>query len=123
MRDYNADYNADYNVMSDDAFRTQVRAFFEAEYPQHLRYIVRRARWAEMKDWWAKLYQKGWVAPNWPSEWGGMGLDAGKMLIYMEEIERHGVARPPDQGITHIGPILMHYGSEAQKNFYLPRAL
>lgn len=113
----------DYNALSDDAFRAEVRAFFEAEYPPHLRYILRRARWEEMKAWWDTLYQKGWVAPNWPHEWGGMGLDSGKMLIYMEEMERHGVARPPDQGITHIGPIIMRFGTEAQKQFYLPRAL
>jgi len=113
----------DYNTVSDDKFRAQVRAFFESEYPQQLRYILRRARWDEMKAWWATLYKKGWVAPNWPREWGGMGLDAGKMLIYMEEMERHGVARPPDQGITHIGPIIMRFGTDAQRQHYLPRAL
>ena len=113
----------DYNTLTDDAFRADIRAFFEAEYPAHLRYILRRARWDEMQGWWVQLYKKGWVAPGWPTAWGGMGLNASKMLIYIEEMERHGVARPPDQGITHIGPILMHYGTEAQKNFYLPRAL
>ena len=113
----------DYNTLTDDAFRADIRAFFEAEYPAHLRYILRRARWDEMQGWWGQLYKKGWVAPGWPTAWGGMGLNASKMLIYIEEMERHGVARPPDQGITHIGPILMHYGTEAQKNFYLPRAL
>ena len=115
--------SVDYNAMTDDAFRKEVREFFEAEYPQELRFILRRARWPEMKPWWDKLYQKGWVAPGWPVAWGGMGLDASKMLIYFEEMERHGVARPPDQGITHIGPILMHYGTQAQKDYYLPRAL
>lgn len=113
----------DYNAMSDELFRREVRAFFEAEYPQELRYILRRARWAEMKSWWGRLYAKGWAAPNWPREWGGMGLAAGKMLIFLEEMERHGVARPPDQGITHIGPILMRYGTDAQKQHYLPRSL
>jgi alkylation response protein AidB-like acyl-CoA dehydrogenase len=113
----------DYNAIADEAFRAQVRTFFETEYPQELRYILRRARWDEMKAWWAQLYKKGWIAPVWPVEWGGMGLDAGKMLIYMEEMERHGVARPPDQGITHIGPIIMRFGTESQKQHYLPRAL
>src|SRR3954469_5102894 len=113
----------DYNAMSDDDFRRDVRAFFEAEYPPELRFILRRARRHEMADWWRKLYQKGWAAPNWPHEWGGMGLNAAKMLIYMEEIERHGIARPPDQGITHIGPILMKFGTDEQKNHYLPRSL
>ena len=113
----------DYNALSDDAFRREARAFFEAAYPPHLRNILRRARWAEMKDWWGKLYAKGWAAPGWPREWGGMELSARKMLIYMEEIERFGIARPPDQGITQVGPILMRYGTREQKEYYLPRSL
>ena len=113
----------DYNALSDDAFRCEARQFFEAEYPPHLRNILRRARWGEMKDWWGKLYAKGWAAPGWPREWGGMELNAAKMLIYMEEIERFGIARPPDQGITQVGPILMRYGTREQKEHYLPRSL
>jgi alkylation response protein AidB-like acyl-CoA dehydrogenase len=113
----------DWNAMSDDAFRAEVRSFFEQNYPEPLRYILRRARWAEMKDWWRRLYEKGWIAPNWPPEEGGMGLDAGKMVIYLEEMERHGVARAPDQGITQVGPIIMKFGTGAQKAYYLPRTL
>jgi hypothetical protein len=76
-----------------------------------------------MKPWWNKLYAKGWVAPAWPREWGGMELSAGKMLIYVEEMERFGIARPPDQGITQVGPILMKFGTRAQQEHYLPRSL
>jgi alkylation response protein AidB-like acyl-CoA dehydrogenase len=111
----------DYNTMSDEDFRREVRAFLEAEYPPHLRFILHRARWHEMKDWWRKLSDRGWIAPNWPREWGGMALDAGKMVIYLEELERHGVARAPDQGITQVGPLIMRFGNEAQKSHYLPR--
>ena len=113
----------DCNAMSDDAFRREVGAFFAAEYPPQLRFLLRRARWVEMKPWWDKLYAKGWVAPGWPREWGGMDLNAAKMLIYMEEMERHGVARAPEQGITQVGPILMRYGTPAQQQHYLPRSL
>jgi alkylation response protein AidB-like acyl-CoA dehydrogenase len=113
----------DYNAMADEDFRLEIRAFFEREYPAHLRYILHRARWREMKDWWRKLYDQGWIAPNWPREWGGMALDAGKMVIYLEELERHGVARAPDQGITQVGPLIMRFGTEAQKAHYLPRTL
>jgi alkylation response protein AidB-like acyl-CoA dehydrogenase len=114
---------ADCNAKSDEDFRREVRAFVEREYPSTLRFILHRARWHEMKGWWEKLYAKGWVAPNWPREQGGMGLDAGKMLIYLEEFERHGCARPPDQGITQVGPLIMRFGTEAQKAHYLPRTL
>jgi alkylation response protein AidB-like acyl-CoA dehydrogenase len=113
----------DWNTMSDEAFRREMRGFIEAEYPRELRYILRRARWQEMKEWWGKLYEKGWIAPNWPRAAGGMGLDAGKMVIYLEEMERYGVARSPDQGITQLGPILLQFGTEAQKRHYLPRTL
>jgi alkylation response protein AidB-like acyl-CoA dehydrogenase len=111
----------DWNAMSDEAFRRELRAFFEAEYPPQLRFILRRARWHEMREWWRKLDERGWIAPNWPREWGGMALDAGKMVIYLEELERHGIARAPDQGITQVGPLLMRFGTEAQKSHYLPR--
>lgn len=113
----------DYNAMSDDAFRAEVRTFLEQNYPQNLRYILRRARREEMRDWWRTLYENGWIAPNWPREAGGMGLDAGKMVILFEEMERYGVARAPDQGITQVGPIIMKYGTDAQKAYFLPRTL
>jgi alkylation response protein AidB-like acyl-CoA dehydrogenase len=113
----------DYNAWGDDDFRREVRAFIEQCYPDELRYVLRRVRWAEIQGWWRTLYEKGWIAPNWPRERGGMGLDAGKMVIYLEEMERHGVARAADQGITQVGPILMKYGTEAQQAFYLPRTL
>jgi hypothetical protein len=111
----------DYNAMEDEKFRSEIRAFCEREYPQELRYILHRARWHEMRDWWRKLCERGWIAPNWPREWGGMALDAGKMVIYLEEFERHGVARAPDQGITQVGPLIMRFGTEVQRSHYLPR--
>ena len=113
----------DYNAMADEDFRREIRSFFEQEYPENLRYILRRAYWKEMKGWWGKLHAKGWIAPNWPREWGGMALDAGKMVVYLEELERHGIARSPDQGITQVGPLIMRFGTQAQKDHYLPRTL
>lgn len=111
----------DYNAVPDADFRTEIRAFFESRYPEALRFLPRRVRMAEIRDWWNILCEKGWIAPNWPCEWGGMGLEAGKMVIFLEEMERHGVARPADQGITQVGPIIMKYGTDAQKDYYLPR--
>ena len=111
----------DYNAQSDDGFRAEVRAFFERYYPGELRFLPRRVRMSEIRPWWNTLYEKGWIAPNWPHAWGGMGLEAGKMVIFLEEMERHGVARPADQGITQVGPIIMKYGTDAQKDYYLPR--
>jgi len=113
----------DFNAMNDDEFRAEVRAFLEKHYPQRLRNILRRARWSDVKDWYLTLSGHGWLAPNWPREHGGMGLDAGKMMILLEEQERHGVARVPDHGIVQVGPIIMKYGTDEQKKYYLPKIL
>lgn len=113
----------DFSHLSDEEFRAEARAFFQAHYPEHLRYILRRARWGEIKEWYLTLSKHGWIAPNWPREYGGMGLSTNKMLILLEEQERHGVARPPDHGIIQVGPILIRFGDERQKNYYLPRIL
>jgi alkylation response protein AidB-like acyl-CoA dehydrogenase len=111
----------DYNVMPDNEFRRQVREFIEARYPEELRFLPRRVRMEEVRPWWNALVEKGWIAPNWPRELGGMALDPGKMVIYLEELERYGVMRAADQGITQVGPILMKYGTDAQKQHYLER--
>lgn len=113
----------DFSRLSDEEFRAQARAFFQAHYPEHLRYILRRARWSEIKEWYLTLSKHGWIAPNWPREYGGMGLSTNKMLILLEEQERHGVARPPDHGIIQVGPIIIRFGDERQKTCYLPRIL
>jgi alkylation response protein AidB-like acyl-CoA dehydrogenase len=113
----------DWNAMADDAFRAEVREYFEANYPQPLRYLLRRARWSETRDWYFEMSRKGWIAPHWPREHGGMGLSPGKLLIFIEEQERWGVARAPDIGLVMLGPLLMRWGSDEQKRTYLPRIL
>lgn len=113
----------DFNAMSDEAFRAEAREFFENEYPKHLRFMPRRLTWDESKEWWIKLSKKGWLAPNWPVEHGGMGLDPGKLIIYWEETERAGIGRMPDQGVTMVGPTLIRFGNDAQRAKYLPKIL
>ena len=98
---------SDWNDISDEDFRTIIRDWFEKEYPEAMRYPSRRFRWSEIKDWYLKLSDKGWVAPAWPREHGGMGLSPSKMLIFMEEQERWGIGRAPDMGILMIGPLLL----------------
>ena len=109
----------DWNATSDDAFRKEVRAFFEQHYPEALRFLPRRLRWHECQPWYATLYRQGWIAPAWPKEQGGMGLSRAKQIIMLEETERAGIGRMPDQGITQVGPTIMRFGTEAQKKKYL----
>jgi len=116
--------DTDWNVVSDQDFRMLVRDFVETHYPEELRYLPRRVRWNEVREFNLKLVQRGgWIAPGWPKDWGGMGLSPAKQFIFMDEFERWGVGRPPDQGIRQLGPVLFKYGSEAQKREYLPKIL
>jgi alkylation response protein AidB-like acyl-CoA dehydrogenase len=113
----------DLNALADEAFRAEVREFFDTAYPDALRHRSRRFRWSEIRDWTGVLYEKGWIAPNWPREHGGMGLDASKLVIYMEEQERAGVGRAPDMGVVNVGPLLIKFGCEEQKREFLPKIL
>ena len=114
---------AELNALPDEDFRLQLREFFESAYPDELRHQLRRFRWSEIRDWTQTLHQQGWIAPNWPLEYGGMGLDASKLVIFMEEQERAGVGRAPDMGVVNVGPLLIKFGSPEQKQFYLPKIL
>jgi alkylation response protein AidB-like acyl-CoA dehydrogenase len=115
--------NTDWNALDTDDFRAQVRAFFEQHYPESLRYPKSRLRWADIRDWTLQLSDRGWLAPSWPVRYGGMGLAPEKLIAFIEEQERYGVARAPDMGVTMVGPLLIQHGTEAQRAHYLPRIL
>jgi hypothetical protein len=69
------------------------------------------------------MARKGWIAPNWPVRYGGMGLAPAKLLIFFEEQERWGIARFQDQGVRMIGPALFEHGTEQQRQRFLPGIL
>ena len=115
--------DGNWDAMADEDFRALVRDWFEREYPRDMRHPPRRLHWHEVKDWYAKLAARGWAAPAWPREWGGMGLSPSKLLVFIEEQERCGVARTPDMGIIMVGPLLLKHGTDEQRAHYLPRIL
>ena len=119
LQDDKAD--VDWNSFSDEEFRAGVFAWFDKNYPHNMRHMGRRGSAAEMSGWMKIIARKGWIAPAWPTRWGGMGLSPAKQIIYIEERERVGVMRDPDMGIVMFGPMLMRWGTEAQKQKYLPR--
>ncbi|MGV3552042.1 acyl-CoA dehydrogenase family protein [Rhizobium sp.] len=110
----------DMNALSDDEFRAELRAFLRDIYPERLRYLDRRPTIAEIRPWLEALAAKGWLAPHWPREHGGMGLSIGKYLIYYDEFGRHGTGRLPDHAIHLLGPLLIRYGTDAQRERFLP---
>jgi len=114
---------ADWNAMPEAQFRAMLRRFFRAHYPDALRHVPWRLHWDEIKDWYFTLSRQGWIAPAWPREHGGMALSPARQIAFIEEAERYGVARAPDQGLVMLGPILIRYGTEAQRARFLPGIL
>jgi len=111
------------DALDDIAFRAHVRAWVEANTPVELRFPRRRLHWHENRPWYLALSRRGWLAPAWPCEYGGMGLSATRQLIMIEEFERHGCPRVSDMGVLMLGPLLLKHGSKEQKRRFLPRIL
>ncbi len=115
--------NGDWNALDNDTFRHIVQQWHAQNYPAELRNLRHRVRWSQCSEWYARLYRRGFAAPGWPAEHGGMGLAPDKLLIFIEERERLGIVRTPDQGIIMVGPLLMQHGTPEQQAYYLPKAL
>ncbi len=109
--------------MDDNAFRTHVGEWLDGHYPQDWRFPPRRLGLQQTLPWHKELNEQGWVAPNWPEEYGGMGISAYQQIIFQEELDRIGAVLMPNMGITMLGPLLIRFGTQSQKDHYLPRIL
>ncbi len=111
-----------------DAFREQVRCFLSEALTPDLRRAgqLTTSVFSDFEaalSWQKKLHAQGWVAPDWPEEYGGPGWDIQQRYIFQEECKLANAPSVVMMGIQMLGPMLMHYGTEAQKSFYLPRML
>ncbi|HVY45082.1 MAG TPA: acyl-CoA dehydrogenase family protein, partial [Minicystis sp.] len=107
-------------------FRDEVRAWLATALPPHLKQkaeVDAQFDHHEVMEWHKILAKKGWVAPHWPKEHGGPGLDAARRFILTEELELAGTPHLSPFGLVMVGPLLMQYGSEAQKKRFLPKIL
>jgi alkylation response protein AidB-like acyl-CoA dehydrogenase len=112
----------------DEAFRQEVRAFLESAFTPELRAQAARqvgvfAEAALALRWQRILYGKGWVAPSWPREYGGTGWSPVQRYVFDTECALLGTPFLPAMGLQMCGPVLLRYGTEAQKQFFLPRML
>ena len=78
----------------------------------------------DMVNWYNKLSTKGWMAPNWPKAYGGTDWTVTQRFIFNNECAE---AYAPDGeytfGVTMVGPVIIKYGTEEQKKYYLPKIL
>jgi alkylation response protein AidB-like acyl-CoA dehydrogenase len=114
-----------FRIDSDDerAFRAEVREFLAANLPDDLRGLSTRPPFDRAQWWFGKIAERGWVAPHWPKKFGGMEATINQQIILREEYARAGAPEISAQGLNHIGPLLMEYGTEAQKALHLPKIL
>jgi alkylation response protein AidB-like acyl-CoA dehydrogenase len=112
----------------EQGFRREVRGFLDAEMPQDaLMPVVNLASDLYRADAWPlhkimarKLGQKGWLALDWPKKLGGQALSPVYTAIFHEEMRYRGAPGWDPQGVSMIAPLLIHFGTEEQKERFLP---
>jgi alkylation response protein AidB-like acyl-CoA dehydrogenase len=108
------------------AFRDEVRGFLEENLPKEMSDAVRdgRSLGKEGHDrWHAILNARGWLAPNWPREFGGCEWNAVQRHIFEDECCRAHAPRIVPFGLSMLAPVLQKFGSKEQQDHYLPRIL
>jgi alkylation response protein AidB-like acyl-CoA dehydrogenase len=108
----------------ESAFRDEVRAWLQANLPDDLREKVASYQELEKDDhtrWHKILAQKGWIAPEWPVEWGGKDWTVVQRYIFEEECGFAGCPSLMPFGLRMCAPVLFRFGTEAQKKRFLPR--
>ena len=105
------------------SFRAEVRDWIEVTLPANLRGWSTRPPFERALWWHRQLHAKNWIAPAWPKVHGGMEATLNQQIILKEEFARAGAPEISAQGINHVGPILMAFGTDAQKQRFLPPIL
>jgi alkylation response protein AidB-like acyl-CoA dehydrogenase len=112
---------------AEQAFRDEVRQFLAASLPDDLRERMHNGDHSRVRDdirqWQQILHAKGWGAPAWPEAFGGTGWSKTQQYIFENECA---LADAPNQlpfGLKMVAPVIMKFGSDAQKQRFLPRIL
>ncbi|MEM8766472.1 MAG: acyl-CoA dehydrogenase family protein [Pseudomonadota bacterium] len=111
-----------------EAFRDEVRRFLDESLPDDLRDAQRACPgifldYEHNIRWHRILFDKGWVAPSWPKEYGGTGWDLIERYIWTTETTLASAPSLAPMGLGMCGPMLIGHGTQAQKDYYLPRIL
>jgi alkylation response protein AidB-like acyl-CoA dehydrogenase len=112
----------------DLAFREEVRAFIAEAFDDDM-----RAKLAQSKNnhldkeaqvrWLKRLGEKGWIAPDWPVEYGGTGWSLGKKYVFDMEMALAGAPSTSNMGLRMCAPVVMAFGTPEQKAQHLPKIL
>jgi pimeloyl-CoA dehydrogenase len=106
------------------AFRDDVRAFIRERLPADIRARLRAGHPPRKQDtvtWQRILNERGWAAPHWPRRHGGADLGPMERLILLDELYRAPAPLPQVFNVGMLGPVLLKFGTDAQRDFFLPR--
>jgi alkylation response protein AidB-like acyl-CoA dehydrogenase len=108
------------------AFQKEVRDWLAANMPPEVAEESRRSRTSHVSkerllQWQKKLASRGWLCPNWPKEYGGPGWNSTQKFIFEMEMARADSPYLSSFSIKMVAPVLMKYGSPAQKQCFLPK--
>ncbi len=109
-------------------FRTEIRAWLEENLPEGWFdddfSMTAEERRKFQEDWTQKLFDGGWICASWPKEYGGKSLSIMENVVLNEEFARAGAPLRADFfGDTLVGPTILQWGSEEQKQEFLPKIL
>lgn len=110
----------------EQAFRKEVREFLQQNLPQELSDKVHNHKELTKDDlvrWQKILYKQGWAAPGWPKKHGGPGWTPVQKSIFEEETALAGAPPLLPFGLAMVAPVIMNFGSEEQKERFLPPIL
>jgi alkylation response protein AidB-like acyl-CoA dehydrogenase len=106
------------SVLTTDLLRTRLRAFLAENRPGPAP-PDRAGRLRFEREWAALLADRGWAAPAWPREWGGMELPVGQQIVYHEEMARARVPPHPSPNSFIVGAAILRHGTAAQRERFL----
>lgn len=106
----------------EEAFRAEVRAFIREHLDPatHRRMMDGRVPPAEeVVAWQRTLNRRGWATPSWPKSAGGPGFTAVERYIFLDELHQAPAPEPVSFNVSMIGPVLIAFGTDAQKQRFL----
>jgi len=107
-------------------FREEIRSFVASELPEPIKHKMQIGEELAKEDYveWQKILNaRGWFAPNWPVEYGGTNWTVVQKHIFDEELAVGFAPRQLPFGVSMVAPVIINFGNEEQKKYYLPRIL
>ncbi|MEL7129350.1 MAG: acyl-CoA dehydrogenase family protein [Pseudomonadota bacterium] len=106
-----------------ETFRAEIRDWFASEFPKDI--VEKTARGASLSTDDVRrsemaLGAKGWLASAWPEVHGGPGWSLEEQYVFDDELERAGAPTVTPMGVIYVGPVIYTFGTQAQKDRWLP---